>query len=309
MKLNLPKLTANMDSAKQVFAERELEYVRKKVYSKKYGKLKARTLLPVSYEVPSFAKTHTYKMFSHFGVMQLIQSYADNLPVSTVGMEEFTAKVCAYGTSYEYNTDDIDRANATGTPLNSEQAFACRRAWEQLLEQVAWKGDTTAGLVGLVYHPNVTVAQATTGGWATATAQQIYTDMVQAWNTVFSATNGEEEINTLLISANQFPYAKNKILYDNKTVLTVFKENFPEVTVDYLTAINTVTPRPSGLGGTVNCMIGYVKQEDYIALEIPEEFKQHAPQVQNLAYKTNTTGKTAGITLRYPLSVVVVEGI
>lgn len=308
MKLKLAPL-ANMDSAKQAFSERELTFIRKKVYSKKYAKLKARDLLPVSYEVPSFATSHTYKMYSHFGVMKLIESYADNLPISTVGMEEFTSKVRAYGSAYEYSEDDIERSSATGTPLNTEQAFACRRGWEQLLEQVAWKGDPEAGLIGMIYHPNISIAQATTGSWATATAQQIYGDMCQVWNAVFSATNGEEEIDTLLIASNVYPIAKNKILYDSKTVLKVFEENFPNVKVDYLTSLNAVTPRPSGLSGTKNLMLGYIAQEDYIALEIPQEFKQHAPQVQNLAYKTNTTGKTAGVTLRYPLSVVVVEGI
>ncbi len=310
MKINLPKIHGyNMDAGLQAFTEKQLEYVRKKVYRKKYRKLKAREAFPVSYEIPGHAKSHEYNIYDHFGLMALIESYADSLPIAGVAVDTITAKIRGYGLAYVYSIDDLEAARANGVPLNTEQATACRRGWEELVNSVAWKGDTDAGLVGFLYIPNITSAQAPTGNWLTASAEEMYLDMVSVKTTVFNATNGEEMIDRLYIAQNRWEKVENKIYYDNKTVLTVFKENNPTIKVDYLTDLNQVEPRPSGLGGASNCMVGYVYDEDYVTLEIPREFKQEPPQPENLAYKVNTHGKTGGLTFRYPLSGVIVEGI
>ena len=76
-----------------------------------------------------------------------------------------------------------------------------------------------------------------------------------------------------------------------------------------LSNLSPLPSTPADAGSVGNCMLGYHYDADYVALEIVRPFKQEAPEAKNMAYIVNTHGKTAGVTLRYPLSVVVVEGI
>jgi hypothetical protein len=312
MKVLLPKLKGyNLDAGVQAFTAKELEYIRKKIYEAPVRLLKARKLIDVSYEIPSYAKTHTYKVIERFGMMKLIESYADNLPLATVGKREVTAKIRAFGNAYEYDVDTIEAAAAGMTNLSAEQGIAVRRAWEELLEKVTWIGDSEYGIVGLLYNPNISVAQAPTGDWLNAarTSQQIYDDLVSVPKVVFDATGGQIEIDHIILPSNRWMLVKNKIMYDNKTIMTVFMENNPGITLDYIKELETMNPRPSGLGGSANCMFGYAKSREFLELEIPLEFKQMPVQARNLAYLTNCYGKTAGTTVRYPLTMAVVEGI
>jgi len=308
--IKLPKMDGyNMDSVTTAFTERELTYVRKQVYKAPLRNLKAREILPISYDVPSFAKNHTYKVIERFGMMKLIQSYADNLPLATVGKKEVVAKVKAFGNAYEYSVDDVEASQAGKTNLPSEEAIAVRRAWEELLEKIAWLGDEEADIVGLFYNPNISVGSAITGDWTTATPKQIYDDCVGTLDMVFNATNGKEEADTLLVSANRWSKLKNTILYDNKTILSVLKENYENLTVDFVSELGDMNPAPSGGTAPVNCLFAFVNDISYLALEIPLEFKQMPPQPKNLAWLTNCYAKTAGMTVRYPLTMAIAEGI
>ncbi len=82
-----------LDAASSVFFEREVEYVKARTYDIKFPLLKARTLIPVSFEVPNTAEVTTYQQFENTGKAKIIGNYAGDLPRADVKGAEFSNRV------------------------------------------------------------------------------------------------------------------------------------------------------------------------------------------------------------------------
>lgn len=302
---------AKLDSGETIFFARELEFIKSKSYDVKYAELKARSLIPISYEAGPGAESITYSQYDHLGVAKLISNYANDLPRADVKGKQFTAPVRSLGASYGYNLQEIRAAKMVGKPLEQRRANAAKRAILQLENTIAFFGDLDHGLSGFLSNPNITVVSmpvgaSTTTPWTSKTPDEILKDMNALSNTPFSVTKGVEMADTLLLPIYQFTLISSTARSANSdtTILEYFLKNNPFIkSVDWLNEL-----KGAGAGGS-DAMLAYRRDPDALTLEIPQDFEQLPVQEDGLEFSIPCHSRIGGVLIYYPLSIARGDGI
>jgi hypothetical protein len=301
----------NLDAADSVFFARELEYVKTQTYDVVYQNLRYQQFLPISSEVDPGADSITYRSFDQVGMAKIIANYADDLPRVDAKGTEVTSKVRGIGDSYGYNVQEIRAARMAGRRLETRRASVCRRAIEQIMNNLAWLANGEDGLYGLFYNPNVTSGAATTGSWGTATADQILADMMDCVDAPTTLSHGVERVNTLLMPLSKLRLTNKawRSANSDTTILEFFQKQRPYVTVDYLEECAGLNPKPSGGAGPTDIMVAYDNNPDKLTFEIPQPFEQFPAQPRNLEQVVPCHARSGGTLVYYPVSVNIAEDL
>jgi hypothetical protein len=301
----------NLDAGETAFFRRELEHVKAKTYDKKFKKLKATSLIPVSTEAPSGAAEITYKSYTKIGVAKIIADYAHDFPRVDIYGEEKTAKCRGIGESYGYSIEEIRRAQMAGTSLETRRANAARRANDEKVNTIAWTGDSDYQLQGLINFPGITEYTVQNGAaasktWASKTPDEIIKDLNGIVTAIVDSTNGVEAPDTLIIPIAQYTYINDTRMTgdSDKTILQFFLKNNEFIkTVDWVVEL-----KGAGDAGTDRMMV-YERNPEQLTLEIPQPFEQFAPDKKGMEYEIPCHSKTGGVIVYYPQSVAYGDGI
>lgn len=305
-----------LDANESVFFQQELEYVKSRSYDVLYAALNARKWIPISRDNAPHAKTITYKQYDNRGQAKWIASYADDLPRCDIIAKEFSVPVRSFGESYGWDVFEIKASAANGTRLEQRNANSAASAFAQFENDVAWfakGGDEDAGVTGLLYNSNITVSNAPTGTWATATPDQIIADIGFCLRNIISLTKGVERADTCLMGLDAFTLIKTTRLTDSsKTIFDFVQSAWPDVMFEGVNELDDVSPKPSTPtvpGSTTNILLAYKRSPDKLTLEVVMDYTTEPPEKRNLEWVINTYGRTGGVIVYYPLSVHIVEGV
>ena len=302
----------HLDANESVFFSRELEFVKSKSYNVMYPELKARSLIPVSFEAGPGAETITYEQYDQVGMAKIVASYADDLPRADIKGKEFTSRVRSLGDAYGYNIQEIRAAKMVGKPLEQRKANAAKRAMEQKVDAIAALGDADFGLLGLINHPNISSTTLPADGtgastlWNTKTPLLIIRDMNKVANFIVENTKEVEQPDTMLMPVEQYNYiSSTPMSVDNSmTILKMFLANSPY--------IKNVIPwnklKGAGAGG-LDRMIAYNKSPEKLTLEIPQDFEQLDVEQRGLEFLVPCHSRIGGVIIYYPLSVAYADGL
>ncbi len=314
----------HLDSDETIFFQRELEAVKARVFEKDYPALKGLMLFPQSSEVGEGAESIVYREFDRTGVAKIIANYADDLPRADVTGKENISPVRSVGAAFGYSVQDIRAAAHAGRPLVPRKANAARQSVDQKLNRIAWEGDPTHGLVGVLRIPNtnlvtpVTAAAAPNGtGWNAAsgkTPDEILEDLGNLIQAVRDNTNGVEEPDTVVLPITEFGYISRvpRSATSDTTILEFFRRTHPEIrtvesAVELALGANDIAP--SGAVGATNVAMAYVRDPDKLTFEMPMPFRMHPVQERNLEFVVNTEARCGGIIAYKPLSIAFMEDI
>jgi hypothetical protein len=258
-------------------------------------------MVPVSTEAPDWAETITQRSFDSVGIAKIIANYADDLPRADVFASETVVKVKDIGVSYGYNIAEMRASEATGAALDTKKANAARKSIDIKVNQLAMIGEAVYGLYGLLNHPNIGTTVGLNGDWANVatTAEQILSDL----NTLTQAIPGQSKSvhRTTRISMADTDYnvLSTKFVADSggKTVLQVYRENNPDVTL-----IPVVELRDAGAGG-LNAIIASEFDADNYAFEMVMPFSQLPAQARNLELVVPCLARAGGVNVTYPLAL------
>ena len=304
--------SVNLDAGETVFFARELEFIKSKSYDVIYAELKARQLIPVSFEAGPGAESITYSQYDQLGVAKLIANYANDLPRADIKGKQFTAPVRSLGASYGYNLQEIRAAKLVGKPLEQRRANAAKRAILQLENSILFFGDSDHGLMGFFNNPNVPTVSVPADGtgavtqWSMKTPDQILRDLNLIANTPFNTTKGIEQASTLLLPLAQFNYIAStpRSAISDVTILEFFLKNNPFV--EEVEWVNELV----GLGASgTDRAVAYDRDQDKLTAEIPQDFEQLPVQEEGLEFKIPCHSRVGGVLTYYPLSIVYCDGI
>lgn len=302
----------NMDAAGDVFFSRQLEFVQSKVYEYQYPAFKSYIYIPINYDVPAGAEFVTATGYQSVGRARIINSYADDLPEAGILGTQLTNPVQSIGTSYRYSHQEIRAAQYGNLNLSLRLAEAARRANDQLVNDLAIAGNPLTGMTGLVNNPNVPVITVPATGvgatteWVNKSSEQILSDLNLIVNSIVTNSNGVEMPDTLLMPIAQYTLISStpRSVNSDTTILQYFLMNNPFIkNVDWLAQL-----AGAGVGGS-DVMIAYEKNENKLAMQIPMAFTQYAPQERNLEFVIPCESRYGGVTIYYPLSIAIGEGI
>lgn len=296
------------------FFQRELEYVKARSYDVQYADLIARDLFPVSNEAGPGVDTITYTTYDQAGAAKIINAYAKDLPRVDVKGKETTIPVRSVGISYGYSLDEIQSAARAGRPLDQRRANAATRSVEQLINDIAFNGDSESGLQGFLTHPNIPAGNVSQGAsgeteWDGKTPDEILFDINDLFADIFETTKMKERGNTLLLPVRQWSYIMStpRATSSDTTIAQFVAQNSP-----YLTSVEDIIPVNELMGvGTAGAdiMVAYDRNPEKLQLEIPVELEMLAAQMRGLEFIVPGRSRLGGINYYYPLSAAIGEGI
>lgn len=304
------------DAAYTAALEQQLEYVKAQTYDIKYPELKARRLIPLDMSVPAGAETVAYMQWDEIGMAKILANYADDLPMVSALVQKFSSGIEGLGQAYDYSIQDLARAAMYGGQLEMHKARAARRGIELRIDQIAATGYAAGRMKGMINHPNVAIAAATSdgvsarwvGGRTTPKApDDILKDMADSVQTIEDDTKQTFMADTIVLSTTEFGHITHTRAsqYSNDSILNVFKAMHPGVpNVDSWYKLNT-----ADAAGTGPRMVTYKRSNEVLELVIPRDFEQLPPQAKNLSFIVPCHARCGGVVVRYPVAMLYTDGI
>ena len=290
-----------LDDAESIFFGRELEHVKSKSYDVKFTNLKARQVIPVSFEAGAGAETIKYDQFDMVGSAKIIRDYAKDFRSADVKGKEFRSPVKSLGSMYQYSVQEVRNARFAGKSLEQRKANAARRAIMQLENRIAYFGDSDHGLEGMLNNSAVSVlALPNAGAWSALTPEQILENLNANANNAITASNGVESPNMLLLPTAEYALIAStpRSTTSDTTILEYFVKNNPFIDgVDWLEELSD-----AGAGGAPR-ICSYRRDPDYLTLEVPQDYEQFPVQEEGLAFKIPVHQRIGGVLIYYPLAM------
>jgi hypothetical protein len=301
-----------LDSSELAFFKKQLELILTKVYETKYPQLSARSMFPVSPEGGEGIDSVSYEIWDGRGIADFVAAYAGDIPRADVSSRKVTSPVHRMAECFGMTLDEIKKSNRTGAPLSDRKAKEVRKGHEEKLNQTAFYGNTSLGLMGLFSHPSILNGAAPTLDWddsvSPATTDEILACFAAGIEKIRHETNGCETINAIRIPASIFAYLAlaRMSTTDSTTVLTWLKTQLAAL------GIRTIESYPEGdnvtmlAGSTVSTrkvVCYYNDSSENVELFIPEDLNFLEPQKEGLEEITIGTMTTGGLVVYTPLSI------
>lgn len=294
------------------FVISQTSHIEQEVNRTVYPDIQYPSLIPVDTSAHPFAKTVTYFSSDKFGKAEWINANADDVPNATTDMAKHETSVYSAGIGYSYGWEEINHAQMLGYNLTSEGAMAARRAYEEMVDRVALQGDTVKNFTGLFNNATVPQAAATTGDWATATADQILVDVNNALQLVHTNTVTSVMADTLLLPWTKYNLIASKRIPDTSLTVLSFLQ------MHNIYTANTGNPLlirgvrdldTAGISANAR-MVAYRRDPQVLKLHIPMPHRfLPVHQAGPLRFEVPGVFRLGGLDIRRPKEVVYVDGI
>lgn len=246
----------------------------------------------------------------------IVSDTATDIPKVNVNLERNSNPVHTIARCYSYSLTEMDTAAMGNYDPIVDKADRAREQWERDLNNLIRFGAPDKNIPGFYRHPDVQVENASTGNWATATADQIVDDFAEPVDEMMERTDGVGQPTTAVFSIPLWRriVVLQKSVASNISVLQYLKETHPSIT----TWAWDAGLRDQGDGGTGEgknytggsgaCMI-YNNSRQTVRALLPKGMTPVGPQELGLGFNVFFYGRFAGLAIPRPLEVVRLQGL
>lgn len=300
------------------FLVSQTSHIESQVYATQYPDIQYPALIPVDTSANEWAKSVTFYSTDRTGKADWFHHMAKDIHVADVERTKHEVAIEMADIGYRYSLEELGVAMMVpGTNLTIERAAAARRAYEEFVDNIAFRGDATKNLSGILNYPGVTIVNAAevAGGitdWDTKTADEILKDINDALTGVYVASLTVELADTILMPVEALTLLASKRVGDTeRTVLNFLLENnvYTFQTGRPLTIRGVRGLETAGVGG-VGRMVVYRRDPSVIKMHIPMPH-QFMPiwQTGPLVFDIPGIFRLGGVEVRRPGAVRYVDGI
>jgi hypothetical protein len=297
------------DNAVGLYMARELEYIKEKVFDVEYADIKYSRILPISTDGGPGSDSYTYRVYDKTGSMKLIQDKAKDLPRADVLRREVTHNIRSLGSSFGYTVQETRAAALVpGMSLDARRGMAVRRAYEEVVQEIAYFGDAATGLTG--FFNNSQVDRIVPDEWfdgAGITPDEMLELLNEPGTRLVGNSNMKEMPDTMLVPYNVYRRISTtpRSTTSDTTVMEFFLRTNPMITA--IEPINELEATKSGGNLTRDRIITYKRSSEKLELHLPQPLEFFAPQLSGLEYTVPAHARIGGVALYYPKSVIVLE--
>lgn len=294
------------------YVEEQLKNIVPKAYEAEFPNLKAKEIFPVDYSDGDGVDVIEWRSYNGTGIAKILASYAaKDIPRVDINSKKNFTRVFTGGDSFGYSLDDIRKSQKTGQQIDANKAKIALRANEELIEKIAFNGEETHGIVGILAHPNIsrfsTLKSTSTNkyAWKDKSAKERLEDLYAQFNTITKASNDMETPDSIAWSPDvhnfmhETPYSDR----DATPIIEVFKKAKPEIKNFFKVPHFS----KAGTNGS-DVVVMYKKDPEKLSLKIPHETEFLPPQPDGLEQIVFTRFRIAGIVVFMPLSILIGEG-
>jgi hypothetical protein len=311
------------DAAQQAlsFVMQQAQYIEPQVYEIAYAEIQYPNLVPIDSSGNEWMKSIAFLSLDKVGQANWFNHLAADVPFADVMLSKFEQGIEMAAIGYYWTLEETGQeAMISGPTINRvmERAKAARRASEEMIDRIAFFGDTTKGWTGLTNDPNVTITGAPADGtgssalWSTKTANQMARDIGLILSGVYTNSLTTEIADTLLLPPDRFTaLAQSLVTNTAVTGLNLVQTGnaYTALTGNPLT-IRTVRGLETAGAGGVARAIAYRRAPEILKLHLPMPFNFRSPmQVTALRFDVPGIFRTGGVEVRRPKSMQYLDGI
>ena len=312
--------TAQFNDAMQAslgFAQKQTSHIEAGVYQFKYPELDYASLIPVDTSAGEFSKSVTYYSMDGAGDAKWLNGNGKDVPVVGAQMNQHETAVHSAGIGYSYGYEEVNQARMLGISLDGEKARVGRRAYEEMVYDISFSGDTDKGFEGLYAYtgvPSASVAADGTGSataWSTKTPDLINRDCNNLLTGIVTTTKEKELSDTLILPTERLQYmASTRMTDTGDSILTYFQKAniYTAQTGQPLTIRGKRGLLTKGAGGTAR-MIAYRRAPDVLKLHVPMPHRFFPVQVEGFQFTIPGMFRLGGLDIRLPKAVSYGDGI
>ncbi|WP_226780337.1 DUF2184 domain-containing protein [Oceaniglobus trochenteri] len=299
------------------FAQKQTSHIEAGVYALRYPELNYAELVPVDTSAGEWAKSVTYYSMDGAGKAGWINGNGKDIPVVGASMNQHETAVYTAGIGYSYGYEEINQARLLGVALDSTKAGLARRAYEQMVYEIALNGDTTKGFEGLYAYTGVPAASVAADGtgsataWSTKTPDQIIRDVNALLTGIVTTTKETELADTLILPTERFNYIASTRLTDTGLTILEFIQKANVYTAQTGQPLMIRGKRgllTKGAGGTAR-MIAYRRSPEVLKLHLPMPHRFLPVQMEGLQFTIPGVFRLGGVDVRLPKAISYGDGL
>lgn len=288
----------------------DLEAIDKRLFMVKEGELTARTLVPLKNDIPLGTETYAYDVITRKGAAEIYAAGATKIPLVDVDVVRKQRKIAWVVTGFQVTTPELIAARLANKPVETYKADACRRAIAERENTLAFTGDPSLEIEGLVNATGIQVIPAPNGAagtaaWSTKTSMEILNDiraLAQAIN------NYKPHVaDTLALPPIQHGLLQNPVSgNDTRTLM-----QYVLAAGWFKTIVSANELAKAGVAG-VDCAIAMDSDPDVAELLVPgngQDIFRDEPVRFDLGYRVPVYEQCGGTVIRYPLAIARMDGI
>ncbi|UXN64417.1 DUF2184 domain-containing protein [Phyllobacterium sp. A18/5-2] len=293
-------------------------YIEPGIYAREYPDFQYRELVPVDNSAPDWTTAiDFFSMGDDVGQAREVAADGDDIPFVDFKLDSGNSRVFMAGIGYRYNLQELAHAQAYGIRLESDRADAARRKYELFVDNVAFMGRPKLGMTGLLNATNVTALTAANGTsgtatWTTKTADEILADVNSVLSVIFTASNGIEQANTVLLDQDRYALIATKRL--DATMTTTVLEHIQRANIYTQRTGLPLTIRAvfgletAGAGGT-HRLAAYRRSPDVVKIHIPMPLRWLQAEQRLLKFEVPGIFRLGSVEIRRPGAVRYLDGI
>lgn len=289
----------------------QLTHIEREAFAVKYPDITYPELVPVDTSANQWAKSVTYWSTDMRGKAEWLNGRAHDVPLADIAREKFETAVQMAGIGYDYTLEEINQSRYLGQNLTADKSMAARRAYEEMVERIAFFGDTTKGFTGLTNNASVTVAAAA-AAWSGATVAQILGDINGAITGIWTASKTVELADTILLPLTQFSLLTTKQLdatIDSNLMSYIIKNNIYTAQTGSPLKIRAMRQLATAGASSATRMIAYRRDPTILKMHLPMPLQFLAPQQEGFMFKVPGMFRLGGVDVKRPGSVRFTDGI
>lgn len=180
---------------------------------------------PIDSSVPPWALEYEYFLIDHTAWADWIDEDGDMMMGSAVTAQRFTGRCAEFGSNWDLNIFDLERAAAVGLALQPIKQASAKRAHDAWRNWVWLFGDSRKALVGLMTHPNIVKTRAPLNAgassrlWANKTNAEILADLDLLIDSVPENTLEAYHVATVLMPPALMRLLRNRKLGTGSTLI------------------------------------------------------------------------------------------
>ncbi|WP_105430214.1 DUF2184 domain-containing protein [Neorhizobium sp. T6_25] len=293
-------------------------YIEPGIYARQYPDYQYRELVPVDNSAPDWTTAiDFFSMGDDVGQAREFSPDGDDIPFVDFKLDSGNSRVFMAGIGYRYNLQELAHAQAYGIRLESDRADAARRKYEQFVDNVAFLGRAKLGMTGLLNTASVTALTAPNGAggtatWPTKTPDEILKDVNDVLGIVFTASNGIEQVDTVLLDQDRYAYIATKRL--DATMTTTVLEHIQRANIYTIRTGRPLTIRAvfgletAGAGST-HRLVAYRRDPGVVKMHVPMPLRWLQAEQRLLKFEVPGIFRLGGVEVRRPGAMRYLDGI
>lgn len=298
MTLNL----STIDNDSLGFLISQLAFLEPEIYETKYTKIRYTDFVPVVTTDPEWTDNVDYVSWDSVTMGKFLGANAKDLQESDINATKSTIPVFDGGISFAYSLSELRKSQHERIPIDVYKARASFRGFQEHAQSVAFLGDSDRGITGLLNNANVQT-DSNAVDWATATSDQIATDMNSLLIKVWTNSKQVHIPNVLVLPPDQWGQIATQTMNElnSMTILEYFKLNnvYRASTGGEIAIKNLLELETAGVASAPR-MMAYELNDENLTMRMPLTYRQVAPQADCLRWKIAAEYKFGGVEFRYP---------